>query len=124
MSGAGLQCRALIAACGDRARFAFLSTAVDPSPPEIDVVDGLPVRRVCVHPTSRLKLGLAAPRWLTATAHALRHAYIVHLHVGVSPRFAELHAEARRTAEARLSLANTATAHLSLYRELLNIRTD
>jgi len=80
MSGAGLQCRALIAACGDRARFEVLTTAIDPSLPERDVVDGVPVHRVLVHATSRVRRAMATPRWAAATRRALQRADIVHLH--------------------------------------------
>lgn len=79
-SGAGLQCRSLIAACGDRARFSVLTTVVDPQLPCHDQVDGVPVRRVQVHATSRARRALALPRWLAATVRSVLDADVVHLH--------------------------------------------
>jgi glycosyltransferase involved in cell wall biosynthesis len=150
-SGAGLQCRALIRACGDRIRFTVLTTTVDPALPAADEVDGVPVRRVLVSPTSRLARTLAIPRLIAAVIRSAAGADVVHLHgfsgksrvvialarlmrrrvvikltsvghddsltmhrrgggalrsflradrfVGVSPRFAELHAQAGLPAE-------------------------
>jgi glycosyltransferase involved in cell wall biosynthesis len=79
-SGAGLQCRALIRACGDRAHFAVLTTALDPGLRARDEVDGVPVRRVCVNARSRVARWLTLP-WLIASALDLeRGADVVHLH--------------------------------------------
>ena len=79
-SGAGLQCRSLIRACGDRAHFSVLTTALDPALPARDEVDGVPVRRVLVNARSRAARWLAAP-WLLMSALDLeRDADIVHLH--------------------------------------------
>jgi glycosyltransferase involved in cell wall biosynthesis len=79
-SGAGLQCRALIRACGDAATFSVLTTALDPALPADDEVDGVRVKRVAVSARSRTARWLAAPR-LTSAALALeRRADIVHLH--------------------------------------------
>ena len=146
LSGAGLQCRALIRACGDRVRFSVLTTAVDSELAAEDAVDGVPVHRVRVSPSSRIARALATPRLILAALRAVARVDIVHLHgfsvksrvliaiarllgkrviikltsvghddavalrrkgggtfrsarradrfVGVSPRFAELHAEA------------------------------
>ncbi len=80
MSGAGLQCRALIGACGDRVRFSVLTTAVDSSLPADDHVDGVPVHRVRVSATSRLGRALAAPRLLARALRTAARADIVHLH--------------------------------------------
>jgi glycosyltransferase involved in cell wall biosynthesis len=79
-SGAGLQCRSLVAACRDRVRFSVLTTVVDAGLPLDDEVDGVPVRRVRVHATSRAHRALATPHWLAATLRAVRAADIVHLH--------------------------------------------
>lgn len=79
-SGAGLQCRALIAACGDRARFAVLTTSVDRSLPEDDRIDGVPVRRVPVSARSRLLRLFTTPRLALAAWRLERDATIVHLH--------------------------------------------
>ena len=80
LSGAGLQCRALIRAFGDRVRCRVLTTAVDPALPAVDVVDGVPVRRVLVSAVSRAARALAAPQLLVETVRAARAADIVHLH--------------------------------------------
>jgi glycosyltransferase involved in cell wall biosynthesis len=79
-SGAGLQCRALIQACGDRGRFTVLTTAVDASLPARDTIDGVPVRRVLVSATSRLARVFALPSLLAAALRSIRAVDIVHLH--------------------------------------------
>ena len=79
-SGAGLQCRSLIRACGARAQFAVLTTALDPELPAKDEVDGVPVRRVLVNARSRIARWLAMP-WLIVSALDLeRDADVIHLH--------------------------------------------
>jgi glycosyltransferase involved in cell wall biosynthesis len=79
-SGAGLQCRSLIRACGARAHFAVLTTALDPALHAKDEVDGVPVRRVLVNARSRIARWLAMP-WLIVSALDLeRDADIIHLH--------------------------------------------
>src|SRR4029077_8030561 len=65
-SGAGLQCRALIRACGDAATFSVLTTALDPALPADDEIDGVRVKRVAVSARSRSARWLAAPRLTTA----------------------------------------------------------
>ena len=80
ISGAGLQCRALIRACGDRVRFRVLTTSVDPGLPATDTVEGVPVHRVLVSPHSRLARAFALPRLIFATIRAAAGADIVHLH--------------------------------------------
>ena len=80
LSGAGLQCRSLIRACGDRVRFRVLTTSVDPALPSDDEVDGVPVHRVLVSASSRVARGFALPRLVLATLRAARRADIVHLH--------------------------------------------
>ncbi len=79
-SGAGLQCRSLIRACGDRARFSVLTTAVDPRLRARDNVDGVPVRRVFVNARSRIARWLATPRLILSALDLARDADIVHLH--------------------------------------------
>jgi glycosyltransferase involved in cell wall biosynthesis len=79
-SGGSLQCRSLIAACRDRIRFAVLTTVVDRSLPLHDEIDGVPVRRVRVHATSRTHRSFATPQWLAATVRAVGAAEVVHLH--------------------------------------------
>ncbi len=79
-SGAGLQCRALIQAFGGRVKAEVLTTAVDPSAPAEDVIDGVPVHRVLVSARSRAARVLALPRLVLTALRAFRHADIVHLH--------------------------------------------
>jgi glycosyltransferase involved in cell wall biosynthesis len=79
-TGAGLQCRALVGAIGGAARFAVLTTALDPSLPAHDDVDGVPVRRLLVSARSRVRRWLAAPRLIAACVAMARRADIVHLH--------------------------------------------
>jgi glycosyltransferase involved in cell wall biosynthesis len=80
LSGAGLQCRALVQALGTRARCTVLTTTTDPALPAIDRVDDVPVYRVYID----------LDRW-TSSARALLHLIarflavrrdidIVHLH--------------------------------------------
>jgi glycosyltransferase involved in cell wall biosynthesis len=69
LSGAGLQCRQLIGSLRDRVDFTVLTTAIDPSLPAHDEVDGVPVRRVLVD----------AARSATKLAAALRMASFVGL---------------------------------------------
>jgi glycosyltransferase involved in cell wall biosynthesis len=80
LSGAGLQCRSLIRACGDRVRFRVLTTSVDPALPARDDVEGVPVHRVLVSATSRVARGFALPRLIAATWRAAAGTDIVHLH--------------------------------------------
>src|SRR5262249_52042974 len=79
-SGAGLQCRSLIQACGDRAHFSVLTTALDPELRVRDRVDGIQVRRVHVSAQSRAARWMTTP-WMAVWAlDLLRDADIVHLH--------------------------------------------
>lgn len=80
ISGAGLQCRSLIHACGDSVIFSVLTTAVDSSLPEEDQVDGVRVRRVLVSARHRAARFLAAPRLIRACVELARSVDIVHLH--------------------------------------------
>lgn len=79
-SGAGLQCRSLIRACGDQAHFAVLTTALDPALPARGEVDGVPVRRVHVNARSRVARWLTAPWLLLSALDLARDADIIHLH--------------------------------------------
>lgn len=80
VSGAGLQCRALIGACADAASFSVLTTALDPALPCSGRVDGVPVTRVVVSATRRVARWLTAPRFIAAAFGLVRRADIVHLH--------------------------------------------
>jgi glycosyltransferase involved in cell wall biosynthesis len=80
MSGAGLQCRALVRQLGDLARFTVLTTTTDPSLPAKDERDGVPVHRVFVDPRSawsKLTAGWRMTRVLLAERGRFS---IVHLH--------------------------------------------
>ena len=80
VSGAGLQCRSLIRACGDAANFAVLTTVLDPALPRSDEVDGVAVERVLVSAKSRVARWLMTPAWARACLRRIRAADIVHLH--------------------------------------------
>ena len=108
-SGAGLQCRALIRACGERVRFSVLTTAVDRSLPSDDEVDGVPVHRVPVSATSRAARALAAPRLTLATLGAAGRVDIVHLH-GFSAKSRVVGAVARRLGK-RVLIKLTSVGH-------------
>ena len=69
ISAAGVQCRAVAAAIGDRAQLSVLTTAVDRSLPAADTVDGRPIARVIVDVTSGASKLLAS---LRLGAHLLR----------------------------------------------------
>ena len=96
LSGAGLQCRQLIRCLRDRADFTVLTTATDPSLPDRDEIDGVPVRRVLVDVArsgTKLKAGLRM-----ASLVGLRPRFdLFHLH-GFSQKSILLVALARMTA--------------------------
>jgi glycosyltransferase involved in cell wall biosynthesis len=80
MSGAGLQCRALVRQLGGLVRFTILTTTTDRSLPAKDVRDGVAVHRVFVNPRrawSKLTAGLRLTRVLLARRGGFS---IVHLH--------------------------------------------
>lgn len=80
LSGAGLQCRALIGSLRDRVDFSVLTTTADRSLPADDVQDGVPVYRVFINPKSWWSKTTGSLRF---TRVFLRHAgrfSIVHLH--------------------------------------------
>ena len=80
MSGAGLQCRALVRQLGDMVQFTVLTTTIDPSLPVKDERDGVPVHRVFVDPRSAWSKLTAAWR-MTRVLLAERGRFsIVHLH--------------------------------------------
>ena len=83
ISAAGVQCRAVAAALGDRVRFSVLTTAVDRSLPLADSVDGVPVRRVPIDVRRRRSVLAASGRTALLFAAASGGFDIVHLH-GVS----------------------------------------
>jgi glycosyltransferase involved in cell wall biosynthesis len=80
LSGAGLQCRALIQVLADRVRCVVLTTATDPSLPAKDLVDGVPVYRVHIDVNRWTSTAVAFVRMVRRFL-ALRHDVdIVHLH--------------------------------------------
>ncbi len=80
MSGAGLQCRALVRALSDRVSFAVLTTTMDDSLSVEDEQDGVPVYRVLVNPASvRSKLS-AALRMIALVVRLRKRFSILHLH--------------------------------------------
>lgn len=79
ISGAGLQCRTLIRALGDRADCAVLTTSTVDAPAE-SRVDGVPVCRVRVRIGAPVSEAVAAGGLLTAFARLSRGRAIVHFH--------------------------------------------
>lgn len=79
LSGGGLPCREIVTRLSDRARFIVLTTTADPSLPEDDERDGVPVYRVRVEPSlwskMRATFRMASTFWRTR-----RQFDIVHLH--------------------------------------------
>jgi len=80
LSGAGLQCRALIGKLRDRVDFTVLTTTADSSLPADDVQDGVPVHRVLVNPSSALSKAAASLRFAAAFLRTARDFSIVHFH--------------------------------------------
>ena len=79
-SGASLQCRNLVAALRDRVDFTILTTTTDPSLPWRASVDGTPVRRIAVDPSSRASKAIAIERMASAFVELSSSFEIVHLH--------------------------------------------
>ena len=79
-SGASLQCRNLIRSLRSDADFTVLTTSTDPSLPWHSEVDGIPVRRITVDPSSRMSKALAIERMAASFFELSRHFEIVHLH--------------------------------------------
>jgi glycosyltransferase involved in cell wall biosynthesis len=80
ISAAAVQCRAAAAAIGGRARVSVLTTAVDPSLPSLDTIDGVSVHRVAVDVRSRASKALASLRlgqWMLKAAGSYD---VVHVH--------------------------------------------
>ena len=80
ISAAGIQCRVMAAALADRVRFGVLTTAVDPSLPACEVVDGVAVFRIAVDVRSRWSKATATLRLLRRLLQVSRDFAIVHLH--------------------------------------------
>jgi glycosyltransferase involved in cell wall biosynthesis len=109
MSGAGLQCRALVTRLRDRADFTILTTTTDATLATRDVQDGVPVHRVYVDPTSIVSKLMATVRMTRAFIRARRHFSIVHLH-GFSQKSILLVCLSR-LARKRLAIKMTSVGH-------------
>lgn len=80
ISGGGVQCRTMMQAIGERARFHVLTTCTDPALPADAIVDGIPVHRMFVDVT---RGGTKVSAAFATVAYFLRHHHefeIVHLH--------------------------------------------
>ena len=80
ISAAGLQCQAAAAVLKDRARVSVLATAVDPSLPAEETIDGVTVHRVAVDVRSGVSKAFATIRMLTRLAALLPAVDVVHVH--------------------------------------------
>ncbi len=80
ISAAGVQCRAVAAAIGDRAQLTVLTTAVDSTLPSADIVDGRRVSRVIVDVSSRASMALASVRLVGEMLRASGSYDMIHLH--------------------------------------------
>lgn len=80
LSGAGLQCRALVGRLQDMVDFTVLTTTADRLLPVNDVQDGVSVHRVYVDPASWRSKMIGAARFATAFLRTRRRFEIVHLH--------------------------------------------
>src|SRR5438132_4859848 len=80
LSGAGLQCRALVRSLRDRVDFSVLTTTADGSLTIDDLQDGVPVHRIFVDPASLWSKMLATLRFMRAFIRRSRQFSIVHLH--------------------------------------------
>jgi glycosyltransferase involved in cell wall biosynthesis len=80
LSGAGLQCRALISRLRDRVDFTVLTTTADKSLPADDLQDGVRVRRVFVDPASARSKSAALLRFTRAFLDSSGRFSIVHFH--------------------------------------------
>lgn len=79
-SGAGLQCRALVGAFGERVHCRVLTTTTDPVLPRDDVQDGVLVTRVYVQPTRLLSKVGAALRFVWIFGRLRPQIDVLHLH--------------------------------------------
>lgn len=80
MSGAGLQCRALVRELRDLVSFTILTTTTDDSLPVEDEQDGVPVYRVLVNPASAWSKLVAALRMVQLLLRLRKRFSILHLH--------------------------------------------
>ena len=80
LSGAGLQCRALVRQLRDAVSFTVLTTTIDPALPGTDERDGVPVHRVFVNPQSPWSKIAAAWQTSRMLLRARARYSILHLH--------------------------------------------
>ncbi len=80
LSGAGLQCRALVGRLRDEVDFTVLTTTADRSLPITETLDGVPVSRVFIDPASWWSKAKGAVRFTAQFIRARRRFSIVHLH--------------------------------------------
>src|SRR5437773_1940397 len=80
VSGAGLQCRALIQVLADRVRCMVLTTATDPALAANDLVDGVPVYRIHIDVNRWTSTAAAFVRMVRRFLALRRDVDIVHLH--------------------------------------------
>jgi len=83
ISAAGIQARAVASALAGRATFSVLATAVDPTLPPRDLVDGVPVYRARVDVKRRASRAAASIRVAAQFAAARDRFDLVHIH-GIS----------------------------------------
>jgi glycosyltransferase involved in cell wall biosynthesis len=80
ISAAGVQTRAAAAALADRVRFGVLTTAVDRTLPDTDLIDGVPVFRIPVDVRSRWAKASASLRLVRQLLRIAGDYSIVHVH--------------------------------------------
>ena len=80
ISAAAVQCRAVAAAIGGRARVSVLTTAVNPSLPTLETIDDVVVHRVAVDVRSRASKALASVRLALRMLNAAATFDIIHVH--------------------------------------------
>ncbi len=85
ISAAGLQCQAVAAILKDRARVAVLATAVDPSLPRDETIEGVAVHRLALDVRRGVSKAGATLRLLSRLVTLLPNVDVVHLH-GVSQK--------------------------------------
>jgi glycosyltransferase involved in cell wall biosynthesis len=107
ISAAGLQAQATAATLADRVRFGVLTTAIDSSLPETEVVDGVPVFRIAVDVRSRRSKATASLRLIRRLLQIGRDYAIVHVH-GFSRKNVPVTAIARLTGKKIVLTLHTA----------------
>src|SRR6185295_51586 len=80
ISAAAVQCRAVAAGIGSRARVSVLTTAVNSSLPAVETIDGVVVHRVAVDVRSRASKALASARLAQRMLQAAGTYDVIHVH--------------------------------------------